>query len=270
MRSIILFLLLLSVIADDEFYHFRHGCIMHRRMVKAQKMTEMLEKKLKQTRKIERRILHELELNYEDTEMATTRKDKVLLQQTIRKLQFQLRKTRNAKVEILRKLRKVADSLTGVERGRMIRRNRLEEYVDYHGSDISKEYRKVNKQIYEMEKKYAVEYAKEAAKLAAKNTYSQIQEAEGKDKPSEKDIKHQIASAAKEIYERVYTEIIHIIRRNTLHGGNMKRIEENTIAEIKVYMESIKAEFNHEKGKLEATQTANKKVNSTTSKSHKK
>jgi hypothetical protein len=70
---------------------------MHRRMMKARKESHLLERKLKSIRNIERRIIHELELNYDDTAMATTVKDKVLLQQTIRKLQYQLRKTRETK-----------------------------------------------------------------------------------------------------------------------------------------------------------------------------
>jgi hypothetical protein len=71
-------------------------------------------------------------------------------------------------------LRKVSDSFTGIERGRMIRRNRLEQYIHYHGSDVSKQYHHLNKKILDLEKKYAIQNAKQIAELAAKNEYSKL------------------------------------------------------------------------------------------------
>ena len=238
---LVVVLLLGIAMADDDFYHFRHGCIMKRRMNKVEGESKKLEKKLRELRKIERRILHELDINYEDTEMATTRKDKILLQQTIRKLQFQLRKTRNAKRILLRRMRKVVDNINGIERGRIIRRNQLEQYVDYHGGDISKEYEHVSKRMYDMEKKYAIENAKVGAKQAAELAYAKIQ---NKGKITDKnEIKKVVKKAAAKAYKKIYTAIVKIIRALTLRGGNLGRIEHLIKAEVAAFMTNRKTEY---------------------------
>ncbi|ELP85135.1 hypothetical protein EIN_081670 [Entamoeba invadens IP1] len=235
MKGLLIVLLSLSVLADESYYHFRHGCIMHKRMIKVQKNTKILEDRLEKIKQVERRIMHELDLNYEDTKMATKRKDKILLQKTIDTLQKQLRKARQTKLEILRALRKQADSLTGVERGRIIRKNRLEQYVDYHGTNIAKEYQTANHKVYQLEEKYALETAKKAAKIAANIIFAKEKSLPKDKQRDQTKLKKYIKKHAKKAYLKAFRIVQRFIEKETLRGLSIKRVEEN----VKIHTEEL-------------------------------
>lgn len=217
-------MLLTAALAQDEFFTFRHGCIMDHRIKKVRNQSRKLEAAIEEARKMERRIADELEVNYDDAAVATTTKDKVALQATIQKLQSQLIKTRNAKRSLLRRLRHVTDGITGIERGRIIRRNRLEEFVDSTPVELSAEFKAMDEKLFELEKTEAVKYAQEAAKRAAAFEYKQLARKNATKAVEQKTMKKEVEAAAKKAYTEMYDKIIANIRRITLESTETKDI----------------------------------------------
>jgi len=172
--------------------------------------------------------------------MATVRKDKILLQRVIRKLQYKLRMTRQKKYGLLRRLKKISDSFSGIERGKMIRRNRLEQYVNYYGKDISKQYHIINRRIYLLKKKYAVSNAMMISEMAAKYTYNKMK-LNSKDEAADAEkIKKAVQKKTKIVYEKVYRHIVHLIRSIVVSGWSMKDIEKRVEMAVDRYVSQLK------------------------------
>lgn len=215
------------------YERFRHGCVMTRRISKVKHQSHILERKIRKTIKVERRIKKELNLNYDDAAMATNIHDKVMIHKIIEKLQEQLQATRRTRSNLLRKLRKVVDDISGFEHDRIIRRNRLERYVDYKGVDVSRDYARMQKFVYHLGKEKVVPFAKEEAKRAAKFTFNKINEkltAKKKtlktlSKFEKEEVREKMQRITKRTYTKTYKALHNFILALELKGLSKGQIE---------------------------------------------
>ena len=261
MKAIVLVLLVLAVSADQDFFHFRHGCIVNKRIRLVRRQTRIIEQKIRATRSLERKILRELELDYDDTGIVTRQKDKVLLQERIATLQRQLVQTRIARRFLLAKLRRVADRLSGAERRRIIRKNKLEEYLDFKTNDIAAEYKKLNEEVFNMEKEQGVEYAKKAAKRAAQYLYAKLsQEKNMKKAENQRKAKKEVEEKAKEEYKEMYNSVVRIIRKELISGQEIERIRSSIKAKLAVLDKTNEVHYAELTGKLKAQIEATKSI----------
>ena len=233
---------------DDgrEFFPFertKHGAIMSRRIHHMKRVMRFLKVQLRKERKVERRIKRKLELNYDDLSMATKVKDKILIQRIIERLQTKLRKARNHRKHMLKELDRVTDGISGFERGRLIRKNRLERYVDYEHTDITKEFNDVQQTIFEIEKGIVVDFAKAESKKMTQFAFKTFQNVLAKEKQTVKDLteeekqdmRERMQEIAKKAFMTNYKRIHEIVEVSALKGlskEQLKKLVNNKMKEI--------------------------------------
>ncbi|ELP85842.1 hypothetical protein EIN_282130 [Entamoeba invadens IP1] len=249
--------ILLFFLQDTEAYHFTHGCYVQKRIEQVASRTKVLNFQLHKTKKVERRILRNLDQIYADLKTVTSREDKAYLAQQVDALQKQLQKTRLTKRTILRKMRNVTDNLSGAEREKIVRQNRLEHYVTHHKTNIYSEFEGAQNNLLRLENIYAVRAAKKISTYYAKIAYKNYR-LRGITKS--KKLKKLIRKTAKKTFLAVYKKATKIIEKETLRLGDVTLVENVLKRKIERMIQNAKFKYQVIKHKKSITKLIGKEL----------
>jgi len=224
MKAVIFALLCMSVFAEDDLYtEFLHGKTIANRMRTIREFNKKNEKMYQQLERSERKILNKLDLYYRDMRVAVSLKDRYIIEQKISFMQKGLQEIRKQKRIILRRMRRMTDSIGAEERDLLVRRGRVESKVGLEKNiHIRREIEENQRLLLKETKALATKYAFMAAQIASAKKQEQL-----KKNPKGKllEAEDQLKQLAEKTYNIMYKKIVGRIEEATSEGVTNENIK---------------------------------------------